>query len=109
RISLSERAPERATLRVIGFTRGEVSSILLGEVGLLTLLAIAPGLLIGRGLAAITVIALATETQRFPLVVLPSTYGFAVVVVVASSVISALVVRRRIDHLDLLAVLKSHE
>jgi len=55
------------------------------------------------------VVALATETQRFPLVVLPSTYGFAVVVVVASSVISALVVRRRIDHLDLLAVLKSHE
>ena len=109
RISLSERAHELATLRVIGFTRGEVSSILLGEVGLLTLLAIAPGLLIGRGLAAITVIALATETQRFPLVVLPSTYGFAVVVVVASSVISALVVRRRIDHLDLLAVLKSHE
>jgi putative ABC transport system permease protein len=109
RISLSERSRELATLRVIGFTRAEISAILLGELAVLTLLAIPVGLAMGYGLAAMTVLGLDTEMFRIPLVVNAPTFGFASSVVVIATVLSGLVVRRKLDHLDLVAVLKSKE
>lgn len=107
RISLSERSRELATLRVIGFGRGEISLIFLGEIAIVTLLAIPLGLVLGYAFAALAVVALETETYRFPLVVDGSTYAFAVATVVGAALLSGLVVRRRLDRLDLLAVLKA--
>lgn len=107
RISLAERSRELATLRVIGFGRNEISMIFLGEIAVLTVLAIPLGLVLGRAFAAIAVAALGTESQRFPLVVNASTYAFAVATVVVAALLSSLVVRRRLDRLDLLAVLKA--
>lgn len=107
RISLAERNRELATLRVIGFSRREVSLIFLGEIAVLTLLAVPLGILLGRGFAAIAVIALDTESQRFPLIISASTYAFAVTTVLVAAAVSGLVVRRRLDRLDLLAVLKA--
>jgi putative ABC transport system permease protein len=109
RISLSERARELASLRVLGFTRGEVSAILLGELGVLTALAMPLGLALGYGYVALSVLALDTETHRFPLIIRPATYAFAVVVPALAALASGLVVRRRIRRLDLVAVLKSRE
>jgi putative ABC transport system permease protein len=109
RITLSERSRELATLRVIGFSRAEISRVLLGEIAVLTVAAIPLGLVLGYGLAALAVEGLQTETQRFPLVVAPATYGFAVVVTLVATLVSALVVRRRLDRLDLVAVLKARE
>jgi putative ABC transport system permease protein len=109
RISLSERSRELATLRVIGFTRAEISAILLGELAVLTLAAIPVGLAMGYGLAALTVLGLDTEMYRIPLVINLSTYGFATAVILVATVLSALVVRGKLDHLDLVAVLKSKE
>lgn len=109
RIALSERSRELATLRVVGFTRGEISSILLGEVGLLVVVAIPFGLLIGYGFAAVATTALQTETQRFPLVVQPNTFAFAVTVVLLAAIVSSAIVRRRLDRLDLVGVLKSRD
>lgn len=109
RISLSERSRELATLRVIGFTNFEVSAILLGELTILTLLAIPLGLGLGYGMAAVTTLGLDTELYRVPLVVNRSTFGFAAVVVVMATAISSFIVRRRIDHLDLVGVLKTRE
>jgi putative ABC transport system permease protein len=109
RITLSERSRELATLRVIGFSRAEISRVLLGEIAVLTVAAIPVGLLLGYGLAALAVEGLQTETQRFPLVVGPATYGTAVLVTLVGTLLSALVVRRRLDRLDLVAVLKSRE
>jgi putative ABC transport system permease protein len=109
RIALSERSRELATLRVIGFTRGEISMILLGEMAVLTLAAIPPGLVAGYGFCWLMVTGLATETQRMPLVVYPSTFGFATVVVLIAATVSGLIVRRRLDRLDLVAVLKTKE
>ncbi len=106
RIALAEREHELATLRILGFTRREVSGVLLGELAVLTLVAIPPGMLLGRGLAAIVVAALGGETVRIPLVVLPGTYAFAVTVILGAAFVSGMVVRRRLDHLDLIAVLK---
>jgi putative ABC transport system permease protein len=107
RISLSERSRELATLRVIGFGRDEISLIFLGEIAIVTLLAIPLGLLLGYAFAALAVVALATESYRFPLVVNVSTYAFAVATVVGAALLSGLVVRRRLDRLDLIAALKA--
>ncbi len=109
RISLSERSRELASLRVLGFTRGEISAILLGELGTLTLVAIPLGLLMGYGFAALVAFALATELFRIPLVIHNSTYAFAATVVLVAALVSGLIVRRMLDHLDLVAVLKSRE
>jgi putative ABC transport system permease protein len=109
RISLSERARELASLRVLGFTRGEVLRILLLELAVLTLLAQPPGWVMGYGLAWIMQTNLAGELMRIRLVVEQPTYVFASAIVIAAAVLSALVVRRRINKLDLVTVLKTRD
>lgn len=109
RISLSERGRELASLRVLGFTRAEVSWILLGEFALLTLAALIPGFVIGYGLSWLMAEGFETELFRIPLAIERSTYGFSAVVVLSAALLTGLVVRRRIDHLDLVAVLKTRE
>ena len=109
RIALSERGRELATLRVLGFSRIEIAYILLGEVGLLVFAALPLGCLMGFGLAWIMTAAFETELYRVPLVIEPSTYGISVLVALAATTISAALVRRRLDRLDLIAVLKTRE
>jgi putative ABC transport system permease protein len=109
RISLSERSRELATLRVIGFTKREISTILLGEIGTITLLGIPLGLVLGYWFAKILTLFLDQEVFRFPFVIANWTYGLAAAVVLAASVGSAMLVRRRLNDLDLIAVLKSRE
>ncbi len=109
RISLSERSRELASLRVLGFTRAEISYILLGELAVVTVLAIPVGMVFGYGLAWSMVQSMNTEVWRMPLVILPRTYTFAVVAIVVATLISGLVVRRRLDRLDLIEVLKTRE
>ena len=99
RISLAERSRDLATLRVIGFTRNEISRILLGELLVLTLLALPTGLLIGWGFAWVTMQSLDTEIHRFPVYISAKTYGAAVLVTLAAATLSALVVHRRLDGL----------
>ena len=109
RIALSERGRELATLRVLGSSRWEISYILLGEIGLLTLIGLPLGCLAGHGLAWIMTSAFETELYRIPFVIEPSTYGNSVLIVLAATLATALVVRRRLDNLDLIAVLKTRE
>ncbi|WP_417685792.1 ABC transporter permease [Roseibium sp.] len=109
RISLSERGRELATLRVIGFSRFEISYILLGQSLLLTLLALPLGCVIGNRLALGMVAAFDTELFRIPAVIEPATYGYAMLATLAAATVSALLVRRRLDRLDLIAVLKTRE
>jgi putative ABC transport system permease protein len=109
RIALSERGRELATLRVLGFSRTEISYILLGEVALLIFVGLPLGCLAGRGLAWLMTSAFETELYRVPLVIELSTYGIAVLVALPATAGSAALVRRRLDRLDLVAVLKSRE
>jgi putative ABC transport system permease protein len=109
RIALAERAWELASLRVLGFTRGEVSAFLLGELALEIALATPLGLVLGYGLAFTIVNLIKTDEFYFPLVIQPATYAFAALSVVVAGGISALIVRRRIDTLDLVGVLKTRE
>jgi putative ABC transport system permease protein len=109
RIALSEKTRELASLRVLGFTRGEISYILLGELAIITVVAIPLGFLMGRGLCAYIRAQIETDLFRIPLVLEPSTYAFASAVVLASAVLSALAVMRNLNRLDLVAVLKTKE
>ena len=109
RIALSERSRELASLRVLGYTRGEISFILLGELTVITLLGIPLGFFIGRGLGFVMLAGLQTDLYRFPLIINDGTYAFAATVVLVSGIISGLIVRRKLDHLDLVAVLKTKE
>jgi len=107
RVSMAERERELATLQVLGFSKGEVSYILLGEAALLTLLSIAPGLAMGAGLAWAMSEAMSSDFFRLPFVLSPSSLGLTCLVLIVIAALSGLVVRRRIDRFDLVAVLKS--
>jgi putative ABC transport system permease protein len=109
RISLSERARELTSLRVLGMTKGEISFILLGEQALLTSAAVPLGFLIGIGLSALLAHALSSELYRLPLVFSAFNFLFAFMVIVLVSVVSALLVRKRLTELDLVEVLKTRE
>lgn len=109
RISLAERGRELATLRVLGFTVSEVSAILLGEMMILTSIAIPLGLVIGNLLTWLTTLGLQTEMYRIPFVVSWATWFQASLVVVLATVATSFMVQRRIRRLDLIGVLKSPE
>jgi putative ABC transport system permease protein len=109
RVSLSERSRELASLRVLGFTRGEISAILLGELALLTLCALPFGALFGHWLTSILVGSIESEMFRFPAVFDIQAMATAALTVIVASLVSGLLVRRRLDHLDLVGVLKLRE
>ena len=109
RIALSERGRELASLRVLGFTRGEIAYILLGELALLTLAAIPVGILVGIGLIGVLVLAFSSDLYRLPVVLAPDNIALGATVVVASALVSGLILWRRLGRLDLVAVLKTRE
>lgn len=109
RVSLSERSHELASLRVLGFTRAEISLILLGELSVLTVIALPVGAAIGYVLGQIIMAGFNNEMYRLSFVVSASTIAWAFLVVIAAAAVSALIVRRRLDRLDLIAVLKRRE
>ncbi|HSQ80687.1 MAG TPA: FtsX-like permease family protein [Casimicrobiaceae bacterium] len=109
RIALQERAWELASLRVLGFTRGEVSMFLLGELAFELTLALPLGCVLGYALAWTMVRMTHSDLIAIPLVVAPRTYALAALAVVAAGIASAMIVRRRDDRLDLVGVLKTRE
>ena len=109
RISLSERGRELASLRVLGFTRAEVTYILLGELALLVVAALPVGCVLGYWLAWFMSHTMETKLFRIPFVVFPATYGIAITIALLSAGASAIPVAWRINRLDLISVLKTRE
>ena len=109
RISFAERRRELASLRVLGFTRGEVSYILLGEAALLTLVALPLGAAAGVSLAWYLSRAMSSELFRLPFAIFPASFGMAGALVLAVTAGSSLLVRLQIDRLDLAEALKTGE
>ncbi len=109
RIALETRARDLASLRVLGMTRAEVSAILLGEQASHLVLGVPIGLWLGRVMAIGVSQTVDPELFRMPLIIESRTYAFAVTVVLVSGLVSGLLVRRRVDALDLVAVLKSRD
>ena len=109
RVALSLRARDLASLRVLGFSRGEVSAVLLGELAIQVLLALPLGLWFGNVLVHAIASTVDPEQWRMPVVLTERGYALAACVALAASAVSALLVRRRIDQLDLIGVLKTRE
>ncbi|HRH81652.1 MAG TPA: FtsX-like permease family protein [Thiobacillaceae bacterium] len=109
RIALSERGRELASLRVLGFTHGEIAYILLGELAALTLAAVPVGFLVGVGLTGILVVVFESDLYRLPLIIEPANYAFGATVVLVSALVSGLLVWYRLGRLDLIGVLKTRE
>jgi putative ABC transport system permease protein len=109
RIALSERSRELASLRVLGFRQGEIAYILLGEMALLTLIAIPVGMLIGYGLCAYMANQFDSDLYRVPLVLGINVYAFSALVVIIASFLSALMIGRNLRQLDMVTALKTKE
>lgn len=109
RIALSEQGRELASLRVLGFTNAEVSGVLFGELGTVVLLAQPLGWVIGYGIAAAMAAAFSSDLYRVPFVVQRDVYAIASLVVCAAALVSAFLIRGRIDNLDMIEVLKTRE
>ena len=109
RIALAERGWELASLRVLGFTRAEVSALLLGEMALSIAIALPLGMVLGWALVHGVSELLKSDQFFFPVAIQPRTYAWAALCVLIAGVGSGLVVRRRIDRLDMVAVLKTRE
>jgi len=109
RIALSERARELASLRVLGFSRGEVAVLLFGEQAVVTLAALPLGCFLGYALSALILSGLNSETYRIPLLISGRTYAYSMLATLAAALASAGIVRRRLDRIDLVSVLKTRE
>lgn len=107
RLTFAERARELASLRVLGFTRGEVAAILAAELAVLTLLAIPLGWILGMAISWTIATGLTTELFRIPFVARPATYGWTTLAIVAAAAVSGALVVRRVGRLDLVEVLKT--
>jgi putative ABC transport system permease protein len=107
RIQVAERSHELASLRVLGFSRGEVGFVLVGEMMLLTVLAIPLGWGLGYGLARGLVGAMSTDMVQIPFHISRRTFAAAAVAVFVAALVSVLLVRRRLDRVDLATALKA--
>ena len=109
RVALSQRTRELGSLRVLGFTKREVAGILFGEQAVQVVLSVPPGLLLGRWMATAMFSSADPETYRMPVVVSIPTYVFAVFVASFAAIVSALLLWRKLNQLDLIGVLKTRE
>ncbi|MCR9143214.1 MAG: FtsX-like permease family protein [bacterium] len=109
RVSFSERAWELATLRILGFTKGEVFRVLAWELTLQTAPALLPGCVLGFFFVTALIQSMPVEGIRFPVIISVSSYAMAILVVVATGITSSLLIRRKVDRLNLVEVLKTRE
>ncbi|MBE7636259.1 FtsX-like permease family protein [Sneathiella sp. P13V-1] len=109
RIAFAERSRDLASLRVIGFTRAEATFVLLGELSIITVLALPLGAMFGNYLAKAIAIGFSTDLYQVPATVGPTSYGTAIMAVVIAAILSGWLVKRDIDTLDLVSALKTRE
>jgi len=109
RVAQAERSRDLASLRVLGFTRGEVAFVLLGELAVVVLLALPLGAGIGYFLTFAISEGFSTEIYQIPASFNAPSYGAAIVVVVVSAVLSGWLVKRDIERSDLVTSLKTRE
>lgn len=109
RIAYAERSRDLASLRVIGFTRGETAFVLLGELAVVTLVALPIGGFLGYYLSFGIAAGFSSELYQIPAVFDPASYGFAAMVVIGAAIGSGWLVKRDIDKAELVSALKTRE
>lgn len=109
RIALAERGRDLASLRVIGFTKNEAGYVLLGELAVVTLVAIPLGGVIGHYVSYAIAAGFSTELYQIPVVFDPPSFGKSMLVVLGAALVSGWLVKRDLDHMDIIEVLKTRE
>ena len=109
RIALAERARDLASLRVIGFSKGEAAFVLLGELAVVTMIALPVGAILGYFLSFGIAAGFSTDLYQIPAVFDPVSYGQATLVVLGAALVSGWLVKRDLDRADLIEVLKTRE
>ncbi|MDV6237773.1 FtsX-like permease family protein [Leptospira ellisii] len=108
-ISLSERAFELGSLRILGFTKAEVFRILAGELGFEILASLPVGCVLGYLFAYFLMTTVETEGFKVPLIISYRTYAIAVLCTLGTSALSYVVLYSKIKNMDLLSILKVRE
>jgi putative ABC transport system permease protein len=109
RVAQAERARDLASLRVIGFHTGETAFVLLGELAVVVLVALPLGSVLGQALSSAVAEGFSTELYQIPALFLPSSHGYAALIVLAAALTSGWIVKRDIDRADLISALKMRD
>lgn len=109
RIAFAESARDLASLRVIGFTKGEAAFVLLGEIGAVTLIALPLGAALGYYLSYLISEGFSTDIYQVPVSYSPSAIGAGAIAVLVAVVLSGWLVKRDVDKLELVSALKTRE
>jgi len=109
RIAYTERSRDLASLRVIGFTKSEVAFVLLGELALITLIALPTGALLGYFLSKAIATGFSSDLYQVPALLTPESYGIAALAVIGAALASGWLVKRDIDRIDLISALQTPE
>ncbi|MEM6709779.1 MAG: ABC transporter permease [Pseudomonadota bacterium] len=109
RIAFAERSRDLSSLRVFGFSRAETAFVLLGELVLLTVVALPVGMIGGQAFAEVIAEAFSTDLYQVPAAVPLSAHANAAIAVLLATAASALIVKRDLDRLDIVHALKSRD
>lgn len=108
-ILLSERTFELGSLRILGFTKAEVFEMIASELGSTVLASLIPGCALGYGFAWLMMNTVDTEEFTIKLIITSRTYVTAVLVSLATALVSFVILYFRIRKMDLVSVLKVRE
>ena len=108
-INITERVREIATIKVLGFHAGETGAYVFRENMILSLMGIAIGLPLGKLLHRFIVNRLSIDLVSFKIVIAPVSYLLSAVMVFGFTVITDLVLRRKIAKINMAESLKSIE
>lgn len=106
-INIGERVREIATLKVLGFTRGEVNAYIFREIAILSLVGDLFGLALGTWLEGFVITTVEVDVVMFGRIIHPLSYLYAFLLTLVFSAVVVLAMRGRLDRVDMVESLKS--
>ena len=106
-INIGERVREIATLKVLGFTRGEVNAYIFREIAILSLVGDLFGLALGTWLDGFVITTVEVDVVMFGRIIHPLSYLYAFLLTLVFSAVVVLAMRGRLDRVDMVESLKS--
>lgn len=106
-INIGERVREIATLKVLGFTRGEVNAYIFREIAILSLVGDLFGLALGTWLEGFVITTVEVDVVMFGRIIHPLSYLYAFLLTLVFSGVVVLAMRGQLDKVDMVESLKS--
>ncbi|WP_278801637.1 ABC transporter permease [Bifidobacterium pullorum] len=106
-INIGERVREIATLKVLGFTRGEINAYIFREIAILSLVGDLFGLALGTWLEGFVITTVEVDVVMFGRIIHPLSYLYAFLLTLVFSAVVVLAMRGRLDRVDMVESLKS--